>query len=79
MPDPDKKDRPPVRKESLSTRASDKLNDGTPLQENPAQREYENDPSGEYRRPLTNQDEQQKATNAQDNNSPLGEKEAEGI
>lgn len=80
QPDPDKKDRTAVKRESVRRRLNeDRLNDGTPLR---STTEYEQEseldsPSGEYRRSVTNHDEQLKTTNTDD--SPLGEKEAEGL
>ncbi|MBT1702420.1 hypothetical protein [Chryseosolibacter indicus] len=78
QPDPDKKDRTPVKRATQRERLNDSLNNGTMIRDYPDTDDIyndENDPSGEYRRPLTNHDEQHKATNADIN--PLGE--AEGL
>jgi hypothetical protein len=40
--------------------------------------EENNKPTGESRRPLTNQDEQRNIFNGDNNGNPLGEKETEG-
>jgi hypothetical protein len=47
-------------------------------QANNSQPQGEDTQSGEWKRPLTNQDEQRKTTNAGNSDSPMGEEETEG-
>jgi hypothetical protein len=80
LPDPDKKKSAPVDKTKRNrprTPWSDRRDftskpDGEISQE-------ENEPTSEVRRSVTNTDEQNKVTNAQDGNEPLDERETEGV
>lgn len=69
-------------KDGQSQSQNQRTNDPTSLGKNPAEQSPDGDDTntqaGEWQRPLTNQDEQKKRTNAGDSDSPLGENETEG-
>ena len=82
QPDPNKKGGSPNQENSgrrkplnEPTAQQNKGNKSNQPQDSPTEK---NEPAGEWRRPLTNQDEQRKTTNVQNNDNALSEEETEG-
>lgn len=81
QPDPDHKPGlpgPGKSKNSRSVLAEENKKDRLKVPQEETRAE-ENDPSGEYRRTVTNTDEQEKITNAQNSDTPFDEREREGV
>jgi hypothetical protein len=80
LPDPGRKKSAPVEK-SKKNRPRAPWSDRRDFTSKPDGEisQEENEPTSEARRSVTNTDEQNKVTNAHDGDSPLDEKETEGV
>jgi hypothetical protein len=79
QPDPDARKSPPVPGEKKKPGRTQPGEQQTSEKPDGEISQAENEPSGEFRREVTNTDEQSKVTNGQNSGNPLDEKEREGV